>query len=486
MFICTKENIRLIDRQAEERGISGFTLMENAGAGLYREISTLVTKQQEICIAAGKGNNGGDGIVLARYLLLNGYQTKLFFPFGLPAEDGTAGRHLHYLTACGFSPFADAIEGDVIVDALFGIGFQQPLREEAKVWVRRLNEKQALKISIDIPSGVEADHGSVSEAFRADYTFCLHGYKPSAILIPSTAYYGKVSTVSIGLPQDSKLKIWTEEDAINAWPSFSPFAHKGSFGTGYIIAGSDHMPGSAMLAAKGALRSGIGKLIMGTSQFASAILAGEVPETTYEFDGLEKTASGFVPEKLKAAAIGPGLENKNYIEQAVQNLLKEDFPVVLDAGALQKREYKKREVPPILTPHPGEFSRMTGLNVNEIQSSRIQAALQYADEHDVILLLKGEHTVIAFPDGEAIVNLTGNSALAKGGTGDTLTGILTACLCTHQNVKEAAANAVFIHGKTADLWVSKYGARSMTASDISDMIPEVMKYLENKKETYSG
>ncbi|MBS2968788.1 NAD(P)H-hydrate dehydratase [Metabacillus sp. KIGAM252] len=481
MFIFTKEDIRHIDRQAEERGLSEFTLMENAGAGLYREISSLITKQQRICIAAGKGNNGGDGIVLARYLLLNGYQANLFFPFGPPEEDGTAGRHFRYLKACGFSPVTDDLKGDVIVDALFGIGFQLPLREEAKVWIRQLNGEPALKISIDIPSGVEADHGSVSEAFRADYTFCLHGYKPSAFLVPSGTYYGKTAAVPIGLPQEGKIRVWTEEDAINAWPSFAASAHKGIFGTGYIIAGSDHMPGSALLAAKGALRSGIGKLIIGTSQFASAILAGEVPETTYEFDGLEKTANGSIPKKLKAAAIGPGLENEDLIEQAVQTLLEGDFPVVLDAGALQKRRYMKREIPPILTPHPGEFSRMTGLTVKDIQSSRIQTALQYAAENEVILILKGEQTVIAFPDGDAIINLTGNSALAKGGSGDTLTGILTACLCTHRTIKEAAANAVLIHGMTADLWVSKYGVRTMTASDISDMIPEVMKNLENKK-----
>ncbi|AZB42757.1 NAD(P)H-hydrate dehydratase [Bacillus sp. FJAT-42376] len=482
MYVYRKEEIREIDREAEEKGLSVFTLMENAGSGLYRAISKRITKQQTVCIVCGKGNNGGDGIVLGRYLLQNGYHAKLYFPFGLPEIDKPAGRHLTYLKSCGFSPVTEELTADVWIDGLLGIGFRQPLRKEASEAISFLNRQQGTKIAIDLPSGVEADSGNTDEAFQADFTYCLHGFKPSAFSHPSKSYYGEAEVVDVGLPRSGKIKIWTENDAVRALPSFQTSAHKGTFGTGYLIAGSDEMPGSVLLAGMGALRSGIGKLTIGTTRFAAGIAAGVIPESTYELEGLQKTANGYVPEKIKAAAIGPGLEDGEVLNDAIHVLLKQDIPVVLDAGALKERSYPKRDIPPILTPHPGEFSRISGLSVQEIQSSRIDSALTYARKHRVILVLKGEQTVIAFPDGEAIVNQSGNAALAKGGSGDTLTGMLTAFLCTHRTVKEAIANAVYIHGKTADRWIEKYGERTMTASDISALLPEVIKHLERKKE----
>lgn len=482
MFIYTKEEIREADRTAEEKGLSAFTLMESAGAGLYRELSKIISRKDKVLIAAGKGSNGGDGIVLARYLLQNGFDAELYLPFGQPEADKPAGLHFQCFLNFGFSSSSEVCKADVIVDALFGIGFRHPLKESARKVIQMLNERKGLKISIDLPSGAEADTGEAEGAFIADYTFCLHGYKPSAFSLPSSTCYGETSVIDIGLPQTGSKKVWTDEDAVNSMPRFEKSAHKGTFGTGYIIAGSDQMPGSALLAAKSALRCGIGKLTVGTTRFAAGILAGEVPETTYEFDGLDKTAAGFLPDNIKAAAIGPGLGQGDAIERAVQVLLQQEIPVVLDADALQKRTYPNRKNFTLLTPHPGELSRMTGLEVSEIQSKRIDTALHYAKESQTAVLLKGNHTVIAFPDGEVIVNRTGNSALGKGGSGDTLTGMLTAFLCTHSSEKEAVANAVFIHGLTADAWVEEYGERTMTASDISDMLPIVLKKLERRNE----
>ncbi|MGD6818373.1 NAD(P)H-hydrate dehydratase [Metabacillus sp. 84] len=482
MFIYTKDEIRQFDKLAEERGMDDFTLMENSGAALFREITNFISHDDKICIFAGRGNNGGDGIVLARYLLQNGYQTELVFPLGMPAEGGPSDRHWKYALASGYSFSGGQGEADILIDALLGIGFRYPLDEKVRDVIRKLNLQKGRKISIDIPSGVEADRGIADqEAFQAEMTICLHGYKPSAFLLPSLKHYGKTFIADIGLPQRGKVRLWTEKEAAAALPEMDSSAHKGTFGTGYIIAGSDHMPGSALLAAKGALRSGIGKLIVGTSETAAGIIAGQIPEATYEWDALEKAAGGELPENLKAAAIGPGLEQNDAIEHAIQTLLQKELPIVLDAGALNQREYPQRPHPVILTPHPGEFSRMTGLTGKEVQSTRLSAALNYAKENRTIVILKGMYTILAFPDGEAIINSSGSQALAKGGSGDTLTGMLLAFLCTHNGIKEAAANAVYAHGRTAELWTEKYGKRTMMASDICELIPEVMKELEERK-----
>lgn len=480
MYIYSSDEIKKADHLAEERGMTVFTLMENAGRSLYEAIAAKIDKQKTILILAGKGNNGGDGIVLARYLKQKGYQTELSFPLGIPKTGGPAEKHLRYFEECGYLsvPFHKEIICDVVIDALLGAGASLPLRNNAEDLVQWANSQEAIRIAVDLPTGIEADQGSCGKAFQADYTFCLHGYKPSAFLIPSGSFYGETEVLDIGLPQNGRFRIWTDEDVRKTMPKFSSSAHKGTFGTGYLIAGSDEMPGSVLMAAKAALRSGTGKLIVGTSKFAAGILAGQVPEATFQFDGLQKAANNEWPDKIAAAGIGPGLQNKSLIKEALGHLLQSDFPLVLDADALDERTYPKRDQPVIVTPHPGEFSRMSGYDVKDIQANRIQYASAYAVKHGVIVVLKGEYTVVAYPDGTGIVNTTGNSALGKGGSGDTLTGMLTAFLCSHKNSEHAAANAVFIHGLTSDEWVKDKGMRTMTATDISELLPQVMKRFE--------
>ncbi|MFY4775635.1 NAD(P)H-hydrate dehydratase [Metabacillus sp. RGM 3146] len=480
MYIYSSDEIKKADTLAEERGMPVFTLMENAGRSLFEALTCKIKKEETILILAGKGNNGGDGIVLARYLKQNGYQAELSFPLGIPNTGGPAEQHLRYFEECGYLsvPFHKETNGDVIVDALIGAGASLPLRNDAEEMVQWANSQKAVRIAVDIPTGVEADQGTCDKAFHADYTFCLHGYKPSAFLIPSGRFYGKTEVLDIGMPQNGRFRLWTEDDVIETMPKFSSSAHKGTFGTGYLIAGSDEMPGSVLMAAKAALRSGVGKLIVGTSKYAAGILAGQVPETTFLFEGLQKAANKEWPKKIAAVGMGPGLQNKSMIQEALAHLLESEFPLVLDADALDERSYPKREQPVILTPHPGEFNRMTGFKVKDIQANRIRYASEYAMKHEVIVVLKGEHTVIAYPDGTGVVNKTGNSALGKGGSGDTLTGMLTAFLCNHKNSMHAAANAVFLHGFTSDEWVKERGMRTMTATDISDLLPKVMKRFE--------
>ena len=477
MYIYRGEDIKRVDEQAALQGLDTFTLMENAGRSLFEALKGILNKKQRIVILSGKGNNGGDGIVLARYLHMSEYNVELAFPLGIAATE-IAKKHLQYYKAIGLNVSEISGNYDVIIDALLGVGAKPPLKEKLVDIVKWANSQDALRVAIDVPTGVMSNLGDVDLAFHADYTYSLHGFKPSAFLEESTNYYGKKQSLSIGIPHDSSWKIWTKADVKMSFLKRSANAHKGTFGTGLLVAGCDEMPGSAMLASLGAMRAGIGKLTVATSSFASSIIAGRVPECTYLHDGIQKIASGFVPKGIKAVAIGPGLEDEDLVDKALQTLFTTKLPIVLDAGALQKRMYPKRDAVTIVTPHPREFSRMTGKTVKDIQNNRMELAYHYSLENDVIVVLKGRNTVIAFPDGSLYVNETGNVGLAKGGTGDTLTGIILAFLSSYTDVKAAIANAVYFHGATADLWYENKAATSMLASDISDHLAIVMKEFE--------
>lgn len=477
LYIYRGEEIKRIDRTAADHGLDTFTLMENAGRALFGSIVKKVSKKQRILILAGKGNNGGDGVVLARYLKQNGYTCELTFPLGEPASE-TAERHYRYYLHCGFEVAEIRGAYDVLIDALLGVGARLPLREGIEHWIDWVNEQRAYRIAIDIPTGVLADSGEVGKAIRADRTFMLHGYKPSAFLEGSTEYYGQTEVLDIGLPQTSKWRMWTKEDVATCFPKRSASSHKGTFGTGLLIAGTDEMPGSAMLASLAAMRSGIGKLTVATTRFASGIIASRVPECTFLHDGLERIADGEMPNGMKGVAIGPGLDDGAKIDRALNELLKSDLPLIIDAGALKKRRYPNREAMTILTPHPGEFSKMTGISTKDIQKDRLRLASEYATSNKVTVVLKGRNTVMAFPDGDVWVNATGNDGLAKGGTGDTLTGMILAFISFYEDKKAAVANAVYCHGASADHWSETRANASLLASDVSENLAYVLNDFE--------
>ena len=485
MNIYFSNEIRRIDSKADSDGLSIFTLMENSGQALYREVSNLINKEDKVGILAGQGNNGGDAIVLARLLLNQGYKATLILPFGLPKTD-IAQKHLSYFVTCGY-PYTQMIEAeyDVLVDGLFGIGFKPPLPTEADRLLVYWNQSKAKKIAIDIPSGVEADRGPVVTAFKADYTLCLHGAKPSAFLVPSADYYGSIKALDIGLIQQSGWKVWTEDDVRNTWPTVPKNPHKGSFGTGLLIAGSNEMPGCAILAGLGAMRSGIGKLTIATDQSVSKIVCQRLPEATYWYQSLQKLEMNQQLSSFKAAAIGPGLDHDGQLEEKVLFLLEQSkLPLIIDAAALQKREYPKgRLAPVILTPHPGEMARITGLSPKWINENRISVARDYAMEYGVTVVLKGVNTVIAFPDGTGCINQTGNRGLSKGGSGDTLLGIMLGLLCQSEPAyfSSAVVNAVYLHGKTSEYWAIEREPSAMLATDIMRIWPYMINDLNLHK-----
>lgn len=289
-----------------------------------------------------------------------------------------------------------------------------------------------------------------------------------------------LSGFDIRLPREGKWRIWTDADVFGTYPTRPTNSNKGTFGTGLLLAGCDEMPGSAMLSGIGAMRTGLGKLVIATTPFVSSIICTRLPEATFLHNGLEKIAAGHLPEKIKVAAIGPGLADSTLIQNAIEYLLKLEIPLIIDASALSARSYPKRKAPIIVTPHPGEFSKMIGKSISYIQENRFELAREYALEHHIIVVLKGNNTIIAFPDDSGYINRTGNSALAKGGTGDTLTGMILAMLCTHKKVHSAVANAVFLHGKCAEIWCEHSSEDSMLASDYDRLLPRVLKQYEKK------
>ena len=239
------------------------------------------------------------------------------------------------------------------------------------------------------------------------------------------------------------------------------------------------------LAGLGAMRSGIGKLMIATEQSVSKIVCQRLPEATYWYQSLQKLQMTQQLSGIKAAAIGPGLDHDDQLEEKVQFLMEQsDLPLILDAAALQKREYPKgRQASVILTPHPGEMARITGLSPDWINENRISVARDYAMEYGVTVVLKGEHTVIAFPDGTGYINQTGNRGLSKGGSGDTLLGIILGLLCQSKPAfySSAVANAVFLHGKTSEYWAIDREPSAMLATDIMSIWPYMINDLNLHK-----
>lgn len=272
---------------------------------------------------------------------------------------------------------------------------------------------------------------------------------------------------------------WTREHAIASLPLRQEDGHKGTYGTGLLLAGTRDMPGAALLAALGAMRSGLGKLEIAIDSEAARSIVSLLPEATYIRNGLEKIGQSELElSRYRAIAAGPGLPPDEGTQNAVDVLLAYTGPLVLDAGALSRRPYPLRVSPTILTPHPLEFARMTGLSPEEVADNRLLHLQQSAQEWGTAIVLKGHETLIAFPDGELWKNPTGNSALGKGGSGDTLTGMLLGMLCCHENWRHAVLNAVYLHGACADEWIRTRSAHTMLAHEITSMLPYVWKQHE--------
>ncbi len=476
MSVLTKAQIKKAEENAVLNGTFSFKdLMFTAGSLVAKKISdNFEIKTKNIAVLVGKGNNGGDGCVIADLLSKSGANVTVITPFGAPVTENAK----YYYDDLKVN-ITQKIEKDydIIIDALFGFGFQGELQDNIKEIIETANKQKALKIAVDIPSGVECDNGHTrSVAFMADYTFTFIALKPCFMLPPGSNYCGKVEVLDIGVETSEYTYQILKE------PTFKKRlhnSHKGTYGTSLLICGSYGMAGALMMAAKSALRSGLGivKCIIPKSIY--------IPFTRFLPEAVclpfKETRKGTIKFNLKflkkhinsadSVLFGPGIGKHKENLKILKFLLKTDKPLVIDAdgiNALSERIDLLRQckAPLILTPHPAEMSRLCKVPVSEIEANRPKLASEFAKKYGCTLVLKGSNTIVADSQGNVFFNVIGNNGMATGGSGDVLAGIVASYLAQGYSPIDAAKFAVYIHSFAADKAVLRRSQHALLPTDI--------------------
>jgi hydroxyethylthiazole kinase-like uncharacterized protein yjeF len=513
ILVARVEEMRNLDAVTiKEIGIPSLVLMENAGRGIVDELQDSFGDLHglEIVIVCGSGNNGGDGLVAARYLDSLGADVELFLTCEERGVKGDAKTQLKLVENLGMpvrtvaekkslSALKRSLAGaDVVIDAILGTGARGNLSGHLNHVVSLLNESQGFRVAVDAPTGVEMDAGALlGEAFDADLTVTFGLPKRGHFLYPGRAFCGRLAIVDIGIPRRAlenagiSLVFMEEEDARSLLPVRPPDAHKGSCGTVLIVAGSEGFTGAAALAGQAALKCGAGLVHLGIPASLNDILEAKLTEVITK--PLEETevrslsSEGFdriieLAGKAKCVALGPGLGRHPDTQKLVRKLLMRlDLPVVLDADGINAIAgspdiLRKRKWPTVITPHPGELGRLIGESPATINADRVEYARRYAKEWDVVLLLKGAPTVTAHPVGFACINSTGNAGLASGGTGDVLTGAIASFITQGCDPLHSAVAGAYFHGLAADEASSEIGEIGLSAEDVLEFLPYVIEH----------
>ena len=489
-------------------GIPGGHLMERAGLAVATEILERY-EPEEAVVFAGKGNNGGDGFVVARELFDADVEVTVFLM--APAEEykGDARLNLDILTALGVDvrPATDEAGAlseasmvltemaDVVVDAVFGTGFTGAAKGPAAAAIELMNEAPGAVVSVDIMSGVGADTGAVNgPAVEADLTVALHAGKVGHFVTPGGALSGEVVIAPIGIPAlcDHGADVWllTEAGVAELVVPKGSLDHKRSVGTVLVVGGSRGMEGAAHMAAFAALRGGAGLVHAALPDGAGAekpfaeVIAVTVPGGDGQFGLAARSALFEQAAQLMAVAVGPGLGRADEARLLVRELIGIDRPLLLDADGLyalgdQLELLAERTLPTVLTPHEGELGRLIGRPAAEVAAQRLECARSAAKRADATVLLKGEATIVADPSGRAYVVPTGNPGLATPGTGDVLSGVIVAQLAKGLTATDAACLGAYLHGLAADLAAEDaVGTEGMVASDLFHYLPAAVERLK--------
>lgn len=494
---------RKLEQAAAENGIDGLTLMENAGSAAAQVILEEMGKNPFFAlILCGKGNNGGDGFVVARKLLEEGKRAAVFLPEGLPKTQEAKVMYERLKELGGkFFSFEQAMEAcknaDVIVDGIYGIGFHGSLPEELVPLCHMVKESKARVFALDLPSGTRCDTGEFcGEAFRADVTVPFTSLKPVHVLYPSADMCGKTLVRQVGIPpwlihsSECVMEEYGQDFVERLLPKRGLSANKGTFGRLLCLCGSKGMAGAAIMAARAALRTGVGIADVSLPESIYPIVSACVPEAVFTVLEEEKTDGGIRGltsfrkslEKASACVAGCGLGSG--AEPIVFRLLSEaKVPVLLDADGINSLAanidvLKTAKMPVLLTPHPGEMARLLKLSVAEVQNDRLNIAGSFAEKYGVFLLLKGANTLIASPDGRICVNRTGNPGMATGGSGDVLSGIIGALLAQGMPVYEAAVCGAWLHGRAGDLCAERLSQTAMLPTDLIETLPSLFLSLK--------
>jgi len=505
-FLVTAEQMKNAESNAVQRGLPLLNLAQNAAAACFNYISRTAApiREKKFVILCGKGMNGGDGLLLAALLKEDGGEVLCVFAGDIP-NTGLAkeiySRYAPNLTTASYSGNEDNIKhtlqkSQVIIDCVFGTGFSGKLDYKINELFGFINTACCgIKFSVDLPSGVDSNSGRRAQnSFIPHTTLILGAFKKSLLSHPARDYCGDYALMDIGLTAQDFTKFegrFTDSSILVCRPKRYRTSHKGTHGRLLNIAGSEQYIGAALLSSKAAVKSGTGIVTLAAPKNVVFSVAGTIPEAV--FFHMEYGLKSLLPQlqSTDAVAVGCGLGNSKNSRKIVDFVLKNaDCPIILDADGINSisdninilqtlsvlpasPDSKNATAIPrlVLTPHPAEFSRITGLTVAEIQSNRVDYSRNFAKKFKVIVVLKGVNTVIAAPDGRVAVNTTGNAGLAKAGTGDVLTGIIASLAAQGTPLFEAAVLGVYLHGLTADELAQTIPLSRITASDIAENIP---------------
>lgn len=482
----------------QQIGIPSIVLMERAALSVTNWITHYARKNLSqllecdalnILIVAGIGNNGGDGIAVARQLHQFGYHVHIYLA-GNPEKGSTGLKEQLAIAQKLEIPFVEEINNHypIIVDGIFGIGLTRDIEGDYATLIQQLNQCNSYRLAIDIPSGVDATTGHIRGiAFRADATITFGYEKIGQILYPGADFCGEVICADIGFPAvaaeeyKEQLVAYTMEDLARL-PERSAYSNKGTYGKVMLVAGSKNMAGAAYLSATAAYRMGCGLVQLITEEANREIVQRMIPEAVLQtFDTLEQ-ATDTIVQCLSGASvcvIGPGLGDTAHTEQLLETVFANgEIPVVIDADGLNvlsrsshlQKKLKQYAYPVIITPHVKEMSRLCQRQVKDIAEQLISIAKDYAKEYNVTVVLKDARTIVAEPGAKAYINVTGNHGMATGGSGDVLSGIIGSLLAQGMDAFEAAKMGVYLHGLYGDRAAAEVGCRSMMAGDILEEI----------------
>ncbi|MDX2447588.1 MAG: NAD(P)H-hydrate dehydratase [Desulfobacterales bacterium] len=514
MYLVTAKEMQQIDKQTiQDIGIPGRVLMENAGSGAFRFMCRVFPDlvEKSVGVVAGRGNNGGDGFVMARYLSQKNIPVKVYLLCEKSRVQGDARANLDLLTPLGVPVVEIPDDGafkkrkaamrrhDIWVDGIFGTGLKSDIKGHYKAVILFMNAMKKPVFAVDIPSGVNADNGQVcGVCIQAQATATFAFPKIGHVVYPGAGHTGKLEIIDIGIPGLVADNIFPrqfvlEDDVLReVLQRRDPNTHKGRTGHLLVIAGSPGKSGAAAMTAMSAMRAGAGLVTLGAPKSLNPVLEAQVtevmtyalPETTDHMldtsamDALQALLTG-----KSCLAIGPGIGTAEETKQLLFQLLEKiAMPVVIDADGLNILSDRPGilrflNIPVILTPHPGEMGRLCGISPAAVQQDRVGRARHLATSYHVHVVLKGARTVIAHPDGRVFVNLTGNPGMASGGMGDVLAGVIAGFVAQGYTPEDAAHLGVFLHGAAADHQSNHRGPFGYLATDVMNQLPHQIQKL---------
>lgn len=517
MVLVTAHQMKLLDqRTIEELGLPGLVLMENAARGAVQVLLKEYPGARSIAVFCGKGNNGGDGLAMARYFQNSGLSVQVFLAGNRKDLKGDAAHQLQLadllsvpITEVTDSPNSDLkneLAGtDLVVDALLGTGLENEVRGIFRDLILMINGLPIPKAAVDIPSGLSSDTGlPLGLCIEADLTVTFGLPKVGQVLFPGSRFVGRLFVIDIGIPPSFWPPLPERSELLEArrlapWlPQRDPQGHKGTYGHVYLLAGSRGKTGAAALACLGALRAGAGLVTLGTPESLNPIMEVKLTEAMTEplpegepghlgISALDQVLLSL--KGKKGLGLGPGLSTsagtRDLIRAVIENT--KDLPLVIDADGLNILAESKEILPllagrAVLTPHPGEMARLSGRSIQEIQDHRIQSARDFSREFGLIVVLKGARTVIAEPGGTVYLNPVAHSVLAAGGTGDILTGLILGLISQGLSLIQSACLGVFLHGQAGVSLALEKGERGLLASELLERIPNLL----SRKDFWAG